>query len=81
MRPALRGAGLALVLLAGGCGGEEPPPPEPKEPQGRAETRSIRNTDAVGYSGSAVADKVDGALTANEEAEKKRREEAERAGQ
>lgn len=67
---------LASALLAAGCGGEEPPPPEPREPQGRAETRSIRNTDAVGYSGSAVADKVDGALTANEAAAKTREEEA-----
>jgi len=70
---------IVVALLLGACSGEEPPPPEPKQPQGRAETRSIRNTDAVGYSGSAVADKVDGALTANEEAEKKRQEEAERA--
>ena len=75
MKRALIVAALALAA----CSQEEPPPPEKKEPQGRAETRSIRNTDAVGYSGSAVADKVDGALTANEEAVKKKQQEADQA--
>lgn len=61
---------LAAALLAG-CG-DEPPPSEPKPPEGRAETRAIRNTEAVGYSGGAIADKVDTALDQNEEARKRR---------
>jgi PBP1b-binding outer membrane lipoprotein LpoB len=72
-------AGLAVLLAA--CSADEPPPPEKQEPQGRAETQSIRNTDAVGYSGSAIADKVDAGLDKNEEAAKKRQEEADRAGE
>ena len=67
---------LAVTVLAA-CGQDEPPPPEPK-PQGRAETQAIRNTDAVGYSGSAIADKVDTALDKNEEAARKLKEEADR---
>jgi hypothetical protein len=75
MRQAL--AGLAVLLAA--CGADEPPPAEKQEPQGRAVTRSIRNTDAVGYSGSAIADKVDAGLDQNEEAAKKRQAEADKA--
>lgn len=54
---------LAVILTA--CSAQEEP--EKKAPEGRAETRSIRNTGAVGYSGSEIADKVDGALNANDE--------------
>lgn len=70
---------VALFLSAGlaACGAPEEPPAEPKPPQGRAETRSIRNTDAVGYSGSEIADKVDGALDASEERNKRLEQEAE----
>ena len=50
-------------LLLGACGSSQPDAPPPK-PQGREETRGIRATDAIGYSGSAIADKVDGALNA-----------------
>jgi hypothetical protein len=60
---------LALVLAS--CGGDEPPPEQKKPPEGRAETRSIRNTEAVGYSGKAIADKVDAALNKNDENNKK----------
>ena len=52
---------LLLVLMLTACSAQEEPPP------GRAETQSIRNTDAVGYSGSAIADKVDGALNATDQ--------------
>lgn len=68
----------ALALLLSACGSDEPPPPEPKAPEGRAETQSIRNTDAVGYNGSAIADKVDGAIETSEEADRKLKEEADR---
>lgn len=66
-----------LVVLVSACGAEEAPPPEPKAPQGRAETQSIRNTDAVGYSGSAIADQVDATLDAADENAKKTQQEAE----
>lgn len=66
---------LAAALLAA-CGGDEPPPPEKKPPEGRAETRSIRNTEAVGYSGNAIADKVDTALDQNDEATRRKQEAA-----
>lgn len=62
---------LIASLLLGACSsGDEPPPPK-KAPEGRAETRAIRNTEAVGYSGKAIADKVDKALKANDDQIKK----------
>lgn len=66
----MRLALLALALLISACGSDEPPP-EQKPAEGRAETRNIRNTDAVGYSGGAIANKVDDALKANDENVKK----------
>lgn len=63
---------LALALAA--CNGSDEPPPDPPAPQGRAETQSIRNTDAIGYSGSQIADKVDNALTATEQREREQKE-------
>lgn len=71
---------MALALLLPACGADEPPPAEPAAPEGRAETQAIRNTDAVGYSGSAIADKVDGALDKTEEATKKNQQAADQAG-
>jgi hypothetical protein len=57
---------LLLPLLLIACG----VPPDDRAPaaapEGRAETQNIRNTDAVGYSGSAIADKVDAALDTSE---------------
>ncbi len=60
---------VPAVLLAGllaACGSSEPPP-EPRETEGRAETQGIRNTEAIGYSGDAIGDKVDAALDANDQ--------------
>lgn len=57
---------LAALLLAACGAAEEPPPAEAPPPEGRAETQSIRNTDAIGYDGAAIADQVDQALDANE---------------
>ncbi|MGH8506774.1 MAG: hypothetical protein ACRETM_12545 [Stenotrophobium sp.] len=56
------------VLLSGlaACNAAPPPPAPKAAPQGRVETRGIRNTDAIGYSGSAIANKVDAALDAND---------------
>ena len=70
---------LLLALLIAACSQDEPPPPEKKQPQGRAETQSIRNTEAVGYSGNAIADKVDKALDKNDEATKKTQDAADQA--
>lgn len=56
---------MSLLLAACGSSQQEAPPPKAKE--GRAETQGIRNTDAIGYSGSAIANKVDGALNANDQ--------------
>lgn len=68
---------LLLILILAACSAPEEPPVEEKPPQGRAETQSIRNTEAIGYSGNAVADKVDAALTKTEE----RKEETDRAAE
>lgn len=57
---------LLLTLMLGACGSPEPPA-EAAAPEGREETRGIRNTEAIGYAGDAIADKVDGALDANDE--------------
>jgi len=72
----MRMASLLLVAAIAACADDEPPPPEP-EARGRAETRSIRNTEAIGYSGDAIADKLDASLEAQEEAERRRRAQAE----
>lgn len=56
---------LPLVLVA--CG---TPPDDTRpvaEPEGRVETQGIRNTDAIGYGGSGIANKVDDALDAHDE--------------
>ncbi|TJY59935.1 hypothetical protein E4T66_12190 [Sinimarinibacterium sp. CAU 1509] len=60
--------GLCVALLIGGCdGADRGNRPVPKAEQGREETQGIRNTEAVGYAGDAIADKVDAALDANDE--------------
>jgi len=57
---------LALSLLLSACHPDADPVAK-EEPRGREETRTIRNTEAVGYSGNAVADKVDSALDTNDQ--------------
>jgi len=57
---------LALLATLSACG-NAPEAPKPAEPQGRAETQSIRNTEAVGYAGDAIANQVDAALDANDQ--------------
>lgn len=70
---------LMLAVLLAACGSDEPPPePAPAPQEGRAETQAIRNTEAVGVPGAAIADKVDDAIDQDEAANKKRQEEAER---
>ena len=57
--------GAALLGLSACSSKDDPPPPIQK--QGRAETQGIRNTEAIGYSGNAIANKVDSALDANDQ--------------
>ncbi len=68
-----------LTLLLAACSQDEPPPPAAK-PEGRAETQSIRNTEAVGTGGEAMANKIDSALDKQEETTRKNREAADQAG-
>lgn len=59
-------AASALMLAA--CSKPVEPVAEPTESsQGREETRTIRNTEGLGYSGDAIAGKVDSALDANDQ--------------
>ena len=59
---------LAAALLGtSGCGKSVDEPPPPRSTQGREETRAIRNTEAIGYSGNAIANEVDSALDANDQ--------------
>lgn len=71
---------FSAVLLASvsACDRPEPEPTRfPPSPQGREETRGIRSTEAIGYSGEAIADRVDSALDANDA----RNRELDRAGE
>lgn len=63
----MRALTLAVLLTTLTACGKQPEVPKPGEPQSRAETQPIRNTEAVGYAGDAIADKVDGALDANDQ--------------
>lgn len=58
---------VAALALLGACSNKDEPPPAPKPPEGRAETQAIRNTQAIGYSGKALANKVDEALKQNDQ--------------
>ncbi len=64
----------AIFGLLCACGSGEPPS-ERKAPEGREETHSIRNTEAIGYGGDAIADKLDATLDANDQ----RKDEMDRA--
>ena len=65
-RPALAPALMLVVVLLSACSDPAPPPERPP-PQGREETRGIRNAEAVGYSGNAIANKIDASLDASEQ--------------
>lgn len=64
MRVPFTVAAALFCLALGACGNRAEQAPPAKE--GRAETQSIRNTEAIGYDGAAIADKVDAALDASE---------------
>ncbi len=63
----MRTLALIVLMTALAACGKKPELPEPGEPQGRAETAPIRNMENIGYAGDAIADKVDGALDANDQ--------------
>jgi len=71
MRLSLVAVFAATVALSA-CGSSDDDarnkPPPKKE--GRAETQNIRNVQAVGINGKAIADKVDEALNKNEQQKK-----------
>jgi hypothetical protein len=62
---------IAALLVAACSSQDDNPPPKQQQQEGRAETRAIRNTQAVGINGKAIADNVDKAMKANEDAVKK----------
>lgn len=57
----------ASAILFAACNQPPETAAAPAEPQGREETRTIRNTEAIGYSGDAIANKVDSALDTNDQ--------------
>lgn len=57
----------AALLGLSACAKAPDEPPRPRSTEGREETRNIRNTEAIGYAGDAIADKVDSALDANDQ--------------
>lgn len=61
-RPVLAALGAALMLSACGDRGSS----DHAGSEGREETRNIRNTEAIGYGGDNIADKIDAALDAND---------------
>ncbi len=61
---ALIGTLLGSGLLLSACG--ERSGDAGSSLEGREETRTIRNTQAIGYSGEAIADQIDAALDAND---------------
>lgn len=64
---------LMLLCALAACG-SPPPEEQAQETGGREETRNIRNTSAVGYSGDAIADRLDQTLDATETRERQRQE-------
>ena len=63
----MRALTLVILLTALAACGKQPEMPKPGEPQGRAETQPMRNAEALGYSGDAIANKVDAVLDTNDQ--------------
>ena len=70
LRPMMLALFVASALSA--CGGDDANPDKPgrqvksRAGEGREETKSIRNTENIGYAGNAIGAKVDQALEINE---------------
>ncbi|MBP6533563.1 MAG: hypothetical protein KAZ45_01095 [Arenimonas sp.] len=63
---------LLIFLYIGVTGCSNSPPPEAEQEnsagyQGREDTQSLRNADAVGYDGAAIQKKLDAALDKNDQ--------------
>lgn len=63
---------LPIMLFIGltGCSNSPPPEAVPENAagyQGRDDTETLRNADAVGYDGAAIQKKLDGALDRNDQ--------------
>ena len=61
---------LDTTLMLAGCTSPDPPAPKDQESgkyQGRDDTKSLRNADAVGYDGAAIQKKLDAALDKNDQ--------------
>ena len=61
---------LGMALMLAGCTSPEPPAPKDREPgkyQGRDDTKSLRNADALGYDGATIQKKLDAALDKNDQ--------------
>lgn len=70
MKPLFKISAVLLALLITGCGDPEPSDTAPEKVegyQGRDDTRSLRNADAVGYDGAAIQKKLDAALDKNDQ--------------
>ena len=70
MKTSIIAAAVAATLLTA-CHPKEQPQRVDEPQQGRDETQGIRNTEAIGYAGNAIGDKVDAALDANDQARQK----------
>lgn len=71
MKTSIICAAAVSVALLSACHPKEQPEHIDKQQQGRDETQGIRNTEAIGYAGNAIGDKVDAALDANDQAKQK----------
>ncbi len=58
---------LVCMAMLSACGSSQQSADTEKKKQGREETQGIRNTDAIGMSGSAISNNVDKALNANDQ--------------
>lgn len=66
MKALLHIPALMLALSMAACSNPDPQKAM-KEYQGREDTGSLRNADAVGYDGAAIQKKLDGALDKNDQ--------------
>jgi hypothetical protein len=66
MKAVLHMPALLLALSMTACSNPDPPKTM-NEYQGRDDTKSLRNADAVGYDGTAIQKKLDGALDKNDQ--------------
>src|SRR3546814_14459934 len=72
MKTSIICAAVVGAALLTACHPKEQPERVDQPQQGRDETQGIRNTEAIGYAGNAIGDKVDAALAANDQAKQKK---------